>query len=61
MLLEPANNSQLEFIRKQDCYQPPERIEEDVTQLIKWLSKQPHLPNVTGKLMQNIDLYKKYI
>lgn len=45
----PRDESQMEAIRKEDFYQPPERVEEDVTQLIEWLNKQPHLPNISGK------------
>lgn len=49
MNLEPINETQLEFIKKEDFYRSPESLDEDVTQLIEWLSKQPHLPTVTGK------------
>lgn len=48
MILEPMNEAQLEYIKKEDFYQSNESLEEDVTQLIEWLSKQPHLPNITG-------------
>lgn len=48
MILEPMNESQLEYIKKEDFYRSNESLEEDVTQLIEWLSKQPHLPNITG-------------
>lgn len=54
MKLEPPNENQLEFIQKEEFYQPPERIEEDVTQLIEWISKQPHLPNITGTFLKII-------
>jgi len=45
----PPNKAQLEYIKKEDIYRSPAELEEDITQLIEWLSKQPHLPNVTGK------------
>lgn len=47
--LIPPNKAQLEYIKKEDIYRSPAELEEDITQLIEWLSKQPHLPNVTGK------------
>ncbi|XP_050522606.1 alpha-tocopherol transfer protein-like [Daktulosphaira vitifoliae] len=49
MLLQTPNEVQLENLKKEEFYQPPEHVEEDVTQLIEWLSKQPHLPNVTDR------------
>lgn len=48
-IIIPRDESQMEAIRKEDFYQPPEKVEEDVTQLIEWLNKQPHLPNISGK------------
>lgn len=47
--LVPPNEAQLERIKKEDVYRPAADLEEDVTQLIEWLTKQPHLPVVTGK------------
>lgn len=47
--LIPPNDAQFECIKKDDAYRPPAELEEDITQLIEWMSKQPHLPNVTGK------------
>ncbi|XP_050428173.1 alpha-tocopherol transfer protein-like [Adelges cooleyi] len=49
MLLLPASETQLEKLKAEEFYQPPERIEEDVTQLMEWLTKQPHLPDVTDR------------
>jgi len=49
MFLEPPNETQLDFIKNEECYQPPEKLEQDITQLIQWLSKQPHLPNITDR------------
>lgn len=54
MLLIPPNDTQLEFIKKEDCYQSADSLDQDVTQLIDWLSKQPHLPNITGELVKNL-------
>lgn len=47
--LIPPNKDQLEHIEKEDAYRPAAELEEDVTRLIEWLSRQPHLPSVTGK------------
>lgn len=53
MFLEPPNETQLEFIKKEDFYQPAERLEEDAIRLIEWLSLQPHLPNITGESLMS--------
>lgn len=55
--LLPPNETQLEHIKKDKCYKSADIIEEDVTQLIEWLSKQPHLPNITGELVNDYDRY----
>jgi len=49
MFLIPPNDTQLEFIKKEECYQSADSLDQDVTQLIDWLSKQPHLPNITDR------------
>lgn len=48
-ILVPPDETQLERVKKEYFYRPPDEVEEDITQLIEWLSKQPHLPNITGK------------
>jgi len=59
--LLPPDETQLEFIKKEVFYQPATIIEEDVTQLIEWLSKQPHLPNITDrKWLSNFIIGCKY-
>lgn len=45
----PANDEQLSYVKAEDFYRSDAELDEDVTRLIEWLAKQPHLPNVTGK------------
>lgn len=48
MTLIPPNEQQIEAIKQIYFYKDPEKSEDDVDALIEWLSKQPHLPNITG-------------
>lgn len=48
MSLHPPNEEQLEKIKQLYFYKDPAKIDEDVDSLIEWLSKQPHLPDITG-------------
>lgn len=54
MNLIPPNQFQIEAIKKQVFYKPPQIIDEDVTQLIEWLTKQSHLPIINGELAISI-------
>lgn len=47
--LIPPNETQIEHIKNEEFYQPLYKLDEDVTHLIEWLTKQPHLPNITGE------------
>jgi len=59
--LQPPNETQLEHIKKEECYKSADIVEEDVTQLIEWLSKQPHLPKITDrKWLTNFIIGCKY-
>ncbi|VVC27775.1 Cellular retinaldehyde binding/alpha-tocopherol transport,CRAL/TRIO, N-terminal domain,CRAL-TRIO lipid [Cinara cedri] len=43
------DETQLEFVTKQDYYRTDEQLDEDVTMLIEWMSKQPHLPEISDR------------
>ncbi|VVC39729.1 Hypothetical protein CINCED_3A014696 [Cinara cedri] len=43
------NETQMEFVTKQKYYRTDEQLDEDVTMLLEWMSKQPHLPEIKGK------------
>ncbi|VVC40931.1 Cellular retinaldehyde binding/alpha-tocopherol transport,CRAL/TRIO, N-terminal domain,CRAL-TRIO lipid [Cinara cedri] len=49
MALLPPNNEHKEAIKKLYFFKEPEKIEDDIDVLIEWLSKQPHLPNITDR------------
>lgn len=53
MNLVPPNEMQLEHIKKQDFYQSADQLDQDVTQLIEWMAKQPHLPKIKGIFKNN--------
>lgn len=47
----------MEFFNNADEFKKnPKLREEDLKHLKEWISKQPHLPHVTGKYPQNIAL-----
>lgn len=48
MALLPPDVEHQEAIKQLYFYKDPEKIENDIDVLIEWLSKQPHLPSVTG-------------
>lgn len=50
MVLSPPNEQHEEAIKNLYFYKDPKETEEDIDALIEWLSKQPHLPNITGLL-----------
>ncbi|VVC39722.1 Cellular retinaldehyde binding/alpha-tocopherol transport,CRAL/TRIO, N-terminal domain,CRAL-TRIO lipid [Cinara cedri] len=41
--------AQREFVTKLDYYLPDDQIDENVTMLVEWISKQPHLPKITDR------------
>ncbi|VVC39727.1 Cellular retinaldehyde binding/alpha-tocopherol transport,CRAL/TRIO, N-terminal domain,CRAL-TRIO lipid [Cinara cedri] len=43
------NETQRDFVIKQDYYRTDQQLAEDVTKLMEWMSKQPHLPEITDK------------
>lgn len=50
MILETQlDETQRAFVTKLDFYRTDDQLEEDVTSLLEWISKQPHLPNITGE------------
>lgn len=51
MNLIPPNEIQFENIKKQEYYQSADHLNQDVTQLIQWMAKQPHLPKIKGELL----------
>lgn len=50
MVLSPPNEQHEQAIKNLYFYKDPKETEEDIDALIEWLSKQPHLPNITGLL-----------
>lgn len=48
MALYPPNEQHEKAIKQLYFYKDPKTSEEDVDILIEWLSKQPHLPSITG-------------
>lgn len=56
MNLIPPNEIQLEHIKNQDFYRLPDQLDEDITLLIEWMDKQPHLPKIKG---EQTKLFKK--
>lgn len=50
MVLTPPNQQHQQAIKNLYFYKDPKDTEEDIDALIDWLSKQPHLPNITGLL-----------
>lgn len=48
MALLPPDEHHQKAIEQLYFYKDPKKTEEDVDALIEWLSKQPHLPNITG-------------
>lgn len=43
------DETQREFVTNLDFYRTDDQLDEDVTRLLEWMSKQPHLPEITGK------------
>ncbi|XP_050549076.1 clavesin-2-like [Daktulosphaira vitifoliae] len=50
MILEKPTESQMKYLKTLNFYQNESKMEEDVDIIIDWLSKQPHLPNVTDRV-----------
>jgi hypothetical protein len=51
MTLEEPTEAQLERMREQ-LYEDPETIKEDLIRFRLWLCKQPHLPQHMGELVR---------
>lgn len=43
------DEKQLEHIKREEFYRSDDQLDEDVTHLVEWMSKQPHLPKITGE------------
>jgi hypothetical protein len=54
MVLTPPNQQQEQAIKNLYFYKDPKETEEDIDALIDWLSKQPHLPNITGSTINTL-------
>jgi len=50
MVLSQPNEQHEQAIKNLYFYKDPKETEGDIDALIEWLSKQPHLPNITGLL-----------
>lgn len=54
MALLPPEEHHQKAIQQLYFYKDPKESEEDVDALIDWLSKQPHLPSITGTYCEYI-------
>lgn len=50
MILTPPNEQHEQAIKNLYFYKDPKDTEEDIDALMEWLSKQPHLPNITDRV-----------